>query len=62
MLKNQCVTYVSEHLLPMCPVYTKTTDRGGALEPMRNMTIFRQNDQFFLPHFRSLKWGRQEGV
>lgn len=22
MLKNSCVTYVSEHLLPMCPVYT----------------------------------------
>ena len=26
MLKNPGVTYVSEHLLPMCPVYT-----GGTL-------------------------------
>ena len=31
MLKNPGVTYVSEHLLPMCPVYT-ICFLGGSLE------------------------------
>ena len=32
MLKNPGVTYVSEHLLPMCPVYTKNRIGEGKVE------------------------------